>query len=78
MINFLDKSRQFLWAFVELAFLAVLSIVLLYLLAGENSGSYVQSVVDNIMKFASGIPTPSLIGLAIVGLLIYIVAQRFR
>lgn len=78
MIDFFDKSRRFLWAFVELAFLAVLSIVLLYLLAGQNSGSYVQSVVDNVMKFASGIPTPSLIGLAIVGLLIYIMAQRVR
>jgi hypothetical protein len=30
------------------------------------------------MKLAAGVPTPSLIGLAIVGLLIYIVAQRVK
>jgi hypothetical protein len=78
MISLLDNARRMLWVFIELAFLAVLSIILLYLLVGQNSGSYVLSVVDNVMKFAAGIPTPSLIGLAIVGLLVYMVAQRIR
>ena len=78
MISLLDNARRMLWAFVEFAFLAIVSIILLYLLIGQNSGSYVLSVVDNVMKFAAGIPTPSLIGLAIVGLLVYMVAQRIR
>jgi hypothetical protein len=78
MTEFLDKTRRFLWAFVELAFLALLAIVLFYLLVGQSSGAYVLSVVDNITKFAGGIPTPSLIGMAIVGLLAYIAVQRLR
>ena len=78
MIAFIDQLRRYLWAFVELAFVAVLAIVLLYFILGGNAGSYVQSVIDTIMKFAGGVPTPSLIGLAVVGLLIYMVAQRFR
>jgi hypothetical protein len=78
MLDLIDKTRRYLWAFVELAFVAVLAIILLYLLVGESSGGYIQSVVDNVTKLASGVPTPSLIGLAIVGMLIYIVAQRMN
>jgi hypothetical protein len=78
MMEMIDKTRRYLWAFVELAFLAVLAIVLTYLILGANSGGYVQSVVDNLMKFAAGVPTQSLVGLAVVGLLIYIVAQRVK
>ena len=78
MIAFVDQIRRYLWAFVELAFVAVLAIVLLYFITGGNAGSYVQSVIDTILKFAGGVPTPSLIGLAVVGLLVYVVAQRFK
>jgi hypothetical protein len=78
MMAWIYTAQRYLWAFVELAFVTLLAIILLHLLVGENSGAYVQSVVDNVTKLASGIPTPSLIGLAIVGLLIYMIAQRVR
>jgi hypothetical protein len=77
-MQYFDKARQFLWLFVELGFLAVLSIILIHLILGENSGTFVNSVVDNVLKFAGGVPTPSLIGLAIVGMLVYLVAQRMK
>lgn len=77
-MELIDKTRRCLWAFVELAFLAVLAIVLTHLILGARAGSYVQSVVDNLMTFAAGIPTQSLVGLAVVGLLVYIVAQRVK
>ena len=70
MMDIIDKSRQFLWAFVELGFLSLIAIILIYLILGESSGVFVQSVADNVLKFAGGVPTPSLIGLAIVGLLV--------
>ena len=78
MMELIDKTRRFLWAFVELAFLAVLAIVLTYLILGASAGGYVQSVIDNLMKFAAGVPTQSLVGLAVVGLLAYAVAQRVK
>jgi len=78
MLAMIDTTRRYLWAFVELAFVALLAIILLYLLVGQDSGSYVLSVIDNVTKLASGIPTPSLIGLAIIGLLVYMVALRVR
>lgn len=78
MMDFVDKTRRVLWAFVEIAFLLVLALILTYLILGANSGSYVQSVADNVTKFAGSVPTQSLIGLAVVGLLIYMVAQRVK
>jgi len=78
MMDLIDKSRQFLWAFVELGFLSLIAIILIYLILGENSGVFVQSVADNVLKFAGGVPTPSLIGLAIVGMLVYLTARRMK
>ena len=77
-MNFIEKTRRFLWAFVELAFLTLIAIILIYLILGESAGGFVKSVADNLLKFAGAMPTPSLIGLAIVGTLIYIIAQRVK
>ncbi len=78
MLTWIDTARRYLWAFVELAFVTLLAIILLHLLVGPNAGIYTQTVVDNVMKLASSVPTPSLIGLAVVGLLIYMVGQRMK
>ena len=78
MTEIVETTRRVLWAFVEIAFLLLLALILTYLILGANSGSYVQSVADNVMKFAGAIPTPSLIGLAVVGLLVYMIAQRVK
>ena len=78
MMEFLERTRRFLWLFVELGFLAVLSLILIHLLLGENSGGYVSSVADNVAKFADGVPTPSLIGIAVILAIIYLVMQRIR
>jgi hypothetical protein len=78
VLAFIDKSKQYLWAFVELAFAAVLALMLIYLLLGPASGPYVVSVADNVTKFAGGVPTPSLIGLAIVLALIWLIMGRMK
>ena len=38
MMEFLEKTRRFLWLFVELGFLTVLSVILIYLILGDSSG----------------------------------------
>ncbi len=78
MMNFIEQAKTYVWAFVELAFAAVLAIMLVYLLLGQNSGTFVLSVADNVMKFAGAVPTPSLIGIAIVLALAYGVMNRLR
>jgi hypothetical protein len=78
MMNFLDKAKRFLWAFVEVGFLTVLSIILIYLILGQNSGAFVLSVADNVTKFATAVPTPSLVGLTIILALFYIIMRRMK
>jgi hypothetical protein len=78
MMDFLDKSRRALWTFVELGFLSVLSLMLIYLILGQDSGPFVTSVADNVLSFANALPTQSLVGIAIVLALILLVVQRMR
>jgi hypothetical protein len=77
MIESLEKARRYLWAFVELGFVALLAIILIYLLLGQNSGAFVVSVADNVKNFASE-ASSSLIGIGIILALIYLVMQRMK
>jgi hypothetical protein len=78
MMDFLDKARRALWTFVELGFLTILSLMLIYLILGQDSGAFVTSVADNVFSFANALPTQSLVGIAIVLALILLVVQRMR
>lgn len=78
MMDALDKAKRYLWTFVELGFAGILAIMLIYLILGQGSGIFVLGVADNVMKFAAAVPTPSLIGLALILALIYVIANRMR
>ena len=78
MWKFTATAKRVLWEIVELGFASILVIMLLYLLMGQSSGVFVLSVADNVTKFASAVPTPSLIGLAVVLGVIYLIMSRFR
>jgi hypothetical protein len=78
LLDFLEKAKRFLWTFVELAFVTVLAIVLIYLILGQSAGTFVASVVENVTDFTNAVPTPSLLGLAIILALIYLIRQRLR
>jgi hypothetical protein len=77
MIETLEKAKRFLWAFVELGFVALLAIILIYLLLGQNSGEFIVSVADNVKTFGSE-ASASLIGIGIILALIYLVMQRMK
>ena len=76
MLSYLHKTRQYLWAFVEIGFLAILAIMLIYLILGQQSGVFVSGVADNVVKFAGAVPSQSLVGIAIVLALIFMIAKR--
>jgi hypothetical protein len=78
MMQYLEKTRRFLWLFVELGFLIILATILIYLILGDNSGVFVTSVADNVKKFAGDVPTPSLIGIGVIIAIVYLVMQRLR
>jgi hypothetical protein len=75
MWKFVNSAKQALWSFVELAFLAVLALILISLLLGQAAGPYVTSVADNVGKFAAT-ASSGLIGIVIVLALIYLAARR--
>ena len=78
MLDYLQKAKQYLWAFVEIGFSTVLAVMLLYLILGANSGVFVSGVADNVMKFAAAVPSQTLVGLAIVLALVFLIANRMR
>jgi hypothetical protein len=71
----METAKRYVWAFVELGFIALLAILLIHLLLGEGSGEYVTSVAGNVTKFASEAST-SLIGISIILAIVYLISQR--
>ena len=78
MRKFMANAKVVLWEFVELGFVSILAIMLIYLILGQGSGVFVTSVADNVTKFANGVPTQSLIGLALVLAVIYLIMNRLN
>lgn len=78
MMEYIDKSKRFLWAFVEIGFLVVLAAVLIFLVMGQGSGPFIIGVADNVMKFANGMQPQALVGIAIVLALIYLLGNRVK
>jgi small basic protein len=52
--------------------------MLIYLIMGQDSGVFVSGVADNVIKFAAAIPAQSLVGIAIVLALIFLLGRRMR
>ena len=76
MLQYMQKAKQYLWAFVEVGFLTILSVILIYLILGESSGVFVTAVAANVLKFAGALPPQSLVGLAIVLALVVLLGNR--
>jgi membrane protein DedA with SNARE-associated domain len=77
MWTLMDKTKRALWEFVEIAFLAVLALVLIFLLLGPSAGTYVASVADNVSKFAST-ASSGVLGVVIVLAIAYLALRRMH
>jgi membrane protein DedA with SNARE-associated domain len=77
MLKFVATAKFVLWEFVELAFLAVLALVLLSLLLGKNAGPYIESVAANVAKFSST-ASSGMLGIVIVLAIIYLAMRRMK
>lgn len=78
MLGFLESSKRYLREFVEIGFLALLAIILVSLILGQESGSFVTGVADNVARFVAAITAPGLIGIAIIIAIVYLIAPRWR
>jgi hypothetical protein len=78
MLDYLQRTKQVLWMFVEIGFLAILTIILIHLILGPNSGVFVTAVADNVLTFANGVQPQALVGLAIVLALVILLANKIK
>jgi hypothetical protein len=78
MLDYLQKTKQYLWMSVEIGLLAVQPIILIHLIHGPNSGVFVTGVAENVLQFANGVQPQALVGLAIVLALVVLVANKIR
>jgi hypothetical protein len=76
MMDFIGKAKIWLWAFVELGFVGLLAIMLIYLVLGQGSGAFVLAVAGNVVKFANEVPAASLAAFGIIGALLYWMTRR--
>jgi hypothetical protein len=77
-MDFLESAKRYLREFVEIGFLVLLALILVYLLLGAGAGGYVASVADNVGKFVAAVTAPGLIGIAIIIAIVYLIAPRWR
>ena len=77
MLKFVTTAKRALWEFVELAFLLVLALVLIFLLLGQSAGPYVASVADNVTKFATG-ASAGMLGVVLVLAIVYLAMRRMK
>lgn len=77
MAKFVANAKQVLWEFVEIAFLAILALLLIFLLLGKDAGPYVASVADNVTKFATG-ASSGMLGIVLVLAIIFLAMRRTK
>ena len=77
MRDVLDKAIKFLWQIVETLFAFLLIVILIGLILGKESGSFVQSVLQNTAGFVNSIGTGNLVGIAVVLALLYLAKTKW-
>jgi hypothetical protein len=78
MIRYLEKSRRYLWLFIEVAFLVVVLSVLIHVVLGPSSGGFVKDVYDNLVAFGNAVPGATLLGVGALMLLVWYIQQRMN
>jgi hypothetical protein len=77
MAKFVANAKLVLWEFVEIAFLVILALLLIFLLLGKDAGPYVASVADNVTKFATG-ASSGMLGIVLVLAIIFLAMRRTK
>ena len=77
MSKFVANAKLVLWEFVEIAFLVILALLLIFMLLGKDAGPYVASVADNVTKFATG-ASSGMLGIVLVLAIIFLAMRRTK
>jgi hypothetical protein len=72
----IEQIRRVGWLTVEIALLLVIVCVLLNIILGADSGSFIGSVAANAAQFLQSIPPGTFLGVVLVVILYWLVRSR--
>lgn len=72
----IEQIRRIGWLVVEMALLLVIICVLLSIILGSDSGSFIGSVATNTSQFLQSIPPGTFLGVVMIVLLYWIYRTR--
>lgn len=72
----IEQIRRIGWLAVEMALLLVIVCVLLNIILGADSGSFIGSVAANASQFLQAIPPGTFLGVVLVVILYWLVRAR--
>lgn len=73
----IEQTRKLGWLAVEFGFLAVVICMLLNIIVGEQSGSFIAAVSANGLAFLQSLPSGVTVGVAMI-LVVYLITMRSR
>ena len=74
----IDQIRKIGWLAAEAGLLLIVLCVLLNIILGKESGSYIASVSENATKFLQTLPPGVTLGVALIVLLYWFAKARTR
>lgn len=72
----IEQIRRMGWLAVEIALLLVVVCILLNIILGPDSGSFIGSVAANAAQFLQSIPPGTFLGVVLVALVYWLVRAR--
>ena len=78
MANFLTLLRTIGWAAIEAAFLLIVLCVLLNIILGGESDSFISQVANNATNFLQSLPAGVLLGVALIVMIYGLVKARLQ
>ncbi len=72
----LTQLRRAGWFLVELALLVVILCVLLSLILGPESGTYISAVATNTTNFLQRVPSGTFLGVVLILALVWLFRRR--
>ncbi len=73
-----DQIKKIGWLTVETGLLLIALCLVLNVILGQESGTFIASVADNVTKFTQGLPPGVTVGVAMLAFLFWFVKARTR
>jgi hypothetical protein len=73
-----DRVKRIGWLAVESGLVLIALCVIFNIILGQESGSFISSVADNLTKFIQSLPPGVTIGMAMIALVYWLAATRAR